>query len=168
MSGISPTGSPFGPEQLRRLDKDGRSGGGGGGYTPNRRPKRDHQDDEASISEEAQAALASTESNRHSAIPGHVVMQSAAEARPEAADARLEILSEINHFNELHQRSGSAFKATIRLLGQRNVLHIEDRSRGVDIKPFGDTDVYHHAVPALRSKLEAFDHSSGSLFDGRV
>lgn len=170
MSGIGPAGAPIEPNRLRGVQKDGSGGSGGTGYFRREQKQQEERDDEANFSEEALQKMKELQEESSSTMkrPEHIKLQDAAAAEPESDDARLEILSEINHFNEMHQRNGSAMKAVIKPLAGKSILHIEDRRQGVDVKPFGGADVFHQSVPSVRTKLEAFDHSAGSLFDGKI
>lgn len=154
MSGIGGLGPSMPYKPLDRSHKDGSgAGGSGGGYLPGRRHK-DEPEDEAEISEEAKAKLA------------HIKMQQAADAKPESTNAQLHILNEVKHFNDLHARSGSPLKALLKDDGKGGkILHIEDPRESVDLKPLGEKDIFHFSIQEVRTRLEAFDHSSGSNFD---
>ncbi|MCK6440988.1 MAG: hypothetical protein L6Q71_12405 [Planctomycetes bacterium] len=138
------------PDPVRRLHRDG-GGGGGGAYTPQHGQQEGEQPhDEADISEEARKQA-------------HMLRGS---GQPDDAGNRLEILSEIQTFNEHHERSGSRLKALLKP-GPQNitVLHVEDPVNAVSLTPFGVRDIYHFSQQEVRTRLQAFDKSSGSILD---
>jgi hypothetical protein len=118
--------------------------------------QQQQQEDQAELSEEAKLALAKAK-----------LMEGAA-GNPEDNNSRLHILTEINGFNEHHERAGSRMKALLRPLRIGSKLVIEDPSQGITIQPFGDVDVFQLAPQTVRAKLLSFDRSSGTVFDGRV
>jgi|GEM_PF-7041001 len=167
MAGIGPALPPSGSTPLSKTHKDG-GGSGGGSYYPQRRQKEE-EGDEAEISPEALKRLAEEkEHEAKSTVPAHVQPQAAAKAQPEANSARLEILSEIQSFNELHERLKSKLHARLTPIPGGSALLVEDNERGVALKPFGERDIFHYSFQEVRTKLQAFDKSAGSHFDGVV
>jgi hypothetical protein len=177
MAGIGPLGAPVPPRSLSKADKDG-GGSSGGRYLPGRRNQQEpeHHEDHADLSESAKEQLS------------HIRQQDPSVAEPDSANAQLHILAEIAHFNETHERLGSRLKAVLKPLGAAAAptgaygprvgkpantpagqkLVIEDPVQGVTIQPFGDTDIFYQSPQTVRTRLESFDRSSGSLFDGKV
>ncbi|MCA8938399.1 MAG: hypothetical protein KDB07_01205 [Planctomycetes bacterium] len=154
MSGIGGLGPSMPYKPVNRLDRDGSGSGGGGQYLPPERRKKEEHEDEAELSEEAKKKLE------------HIKMQEAAKGNPESNDARLHILNEVKHFNETHERARSPLRAALVPDGKGNqVLHVRDPRNAADLKPFGERDIFHLSPQEVRTRLEAFDHSSGSNFD---
>ncbi len=153
MSGINPLNSPMPSNPLRGINKDG-GGSGGQSYFGSSRDQEPEKDDEAEISQEAKEKLS------------HAKVQDPAPARPESQDARLEILAEIQAFNEAQNRKGSQLKAFLKPAEKgQNVLYIEDPSKDFHFPPFGQKDIFHFSPQLVRTKLQSFEQSSGSFFN---
>lgn len=156
MSSVGGIGPTMPPESIRKADKDG-SGGSGARYMPGQRRHQQQQgEDQADLSEEAKEAIARAKA------------MEAADGNPADNNFRLHILTEINEFNEHHNKAGSRLKAVLRPLRIGSKLVIEDPTQGVTIQPFGEVDVFQLAPQTVRVKLLSFDRSSGAIFDGRV